>query len=80
MNTRTAIASFEEPRRNYWPPKYDLEETPMITRNQKERLTSLIYQNIFDENARELRLSELEDLTQADAEYALYQFSTGQWS
>jgi len=78
-STRTAIASFEEPRRNYWPSRY-LGETPMITKNQKERLTALIYQNIPDENDRELRLSELEDLTQADADYALYQFSTGQWS
>ena len=38
------------------------------------------YQNIFDENERELKLMELEDLTQADADYALYEFSTGKWS
>ena len=76
MNTITA--NFEGPR-NYWPPRY-MGEIPMITAKQKDKLTALIYQNIFDENERELRLSELEDLTEADANYALYQFSTGQWS
>lgn len=78
MATNTTLASADGPK-YYWPPKYDLDETPMITSIQKERLTALIYQNIFDENERELRLSELEDLTEADADYALYQFSTGQW-
>jgi len=77
MNTNIAIASADGPR-NYWPLKY-LSDTPMITQNQKEKLTALIYQNIFDENDRELRLSELEDLTKADADYAIYQFSTGKW-
>ncbi len=77
MNTNTLVAGADGPR-NYWPPKY-LSETPMITQNQKERLTALIYQNIFDENERELKLMELEDLTQADADYSLYQFSTGKW-
>jgi len=76
MNTITA--SLDGPR-NYWPIRY-LGEIPMITQNQKERLTTLIYQNIEDENERELRLSELADLTQADADYALFQFSRGIWS
>ena len=75
MNTITA--SLDGPR-NYWPARY-LGEIPMINRNQKERLTTLIYQNIEDENERELRLSELDDLTQADADYALFQFSRGIW-
>lgn len=79
MNTNTITAEMGG-KRNYWPPKYDINETPMITKNQKERLAAAIYQNITDENARELRLSELEDLTQADADYALYQFSTGHWA
>ncbi len=79
MNTNIAIASADGPRHIYWPSKY-LGETPMITQSQKERLTTLIYQNIFGDHERELRLSELEDLTQADAEYALYEFSTGKWS
>lgn len=76
MNTITA--NLDGPR-NYWPPRY-MGEVPMITKSQKENLTALIYQNIFDENDRELRLSELEELTEADASYALYQFSTGKWS
>lgn len=79
MNTNTIVAGADGPR-NYWPLKY-LGDTPMITQAQKEKLTALIYQNISDDNnERELRLSELEDLTQADADYVLYQFSTGQWS
>jgi len=74
----TIAASFDGPR-NYWPSKY-VGDTPMITKNQKERLTALIYQNVVEENERELRLSELDDLTQADADYALFQFSQGIWS
>jgi len=76
MNTITA--SLDGPR-NYWPSKY-IGDIPMITQNQKEKLTALIYQNIIDENERELKLSELEDLTQGDADYALFQFSRGIWS
>ncbi len=76
MNTITA--EMDGPRRSYFPSKY-IGETPMITQNQKERLTALIYQNVFEDHERELKLSELEDLTQADADYALYQFSLGIW-
>jgi hypothetical protein len=76
MNTITA--SMDEPKNIYWP--RSLGETPLINQRQKEKLTALIYQNITDENERELRLSELEDLTEADADYALFQFSQGIWS
>ena len=76
MNT---TASMDGPRNIYWPSKY-LGDTPMITPNQRAKLTDLIYQNVFEDHERELRLSELEDLTQADADYALYQFSLGIWS
>ncbi len=79
MNTNTITANMDGPRRFYWPPKYDLEETPMISKSQKERLTALIYQNILDEDERELKLMELEDMTEADADYSLYQFSSGKW-
>ena len=77
MNTITASA--DGPRNIYWPSKY-LGDTPMITPNQRAKLTALIYQNVFEDHERELRLSELEDLTQADADYALYQFSLGIWA
>ena len=73
----TIVANLDGPR-NYWPAC--LSETRMINRFQKERLTSFIYQNINDENQRELKLSELDDLTEIDADYALYQFSRGIWS
>ena len=73
------MASADGPRNIYWPSKY-LGDTPMITQNQKEKLTALIYQNVFEDHERELRLSELEDLTQTDADYALYQFSLGIWN
>ena len=75
----TIIASADGPRNIYWPSKY-LGDTPMITPNQRAKLTALIYQNVFEDHERELRLSELEDLTQADADYALYQFSLGIWA
>lgn len=77
MNATTASA--ESSKNIYWPSKY-LGDTPMITPNQKAKLTALIYQNVFEDHERELRLSELEDLTQADADYALYQFSLGIWN
>ena len=73
-----SIASLDGSRNIYWP--YYTGEIPMITKNQKERLTALIYQNVIEENERELRLSELDDITQADADYALFQFSQGIWS
>ena len=76
MNTITASA--DGPRNIYWPSKY-LGDTPMITPNQRAKLTALIYQNVFEDHERELRLSELEDLTQADADYELYKFSLGIW-
>ena len=75
---KTITASADGPRNIYWPSKY-LGDTPMITPNQKAKLTALIYQNVFEDHERELRLSELDDLTQVDADYALYQFSLGIW-
>ena len=80
MITKTITADFELSRSSYIFPWKSLGETPLITKNQKEKLTSLIYQNIEDENERELKLSELEDLTESDASYALFQFSRGIWS
>ncbi len=76
MNT---ITNADGPRNIYWPSKY-LGDTPMITPNQRAKLTALIYQNVFEDHERELRLSELEDLTQADADYELYKFSLGIWN
>ncbi len=62
----------------YYPSSY-AGEIPMIDSKRKEKLTALIYQNISDMNERELRLSELDDLTQSDADLALWQFSLGIW-
>jgi len=76
---KTLTSSLDGPNKSYWPSRYS-GEIPMITQNQKAKLTTLIYQNIFEEHERELRLSELEDLTQGDADYALYQFSLGIWN
>ena len=74
----TIIANMDGPR-SYWPSRYQ-GEIPLITQNQKEELTALIYQNITNENERELKLQELEDLTEADACLALFHFSSGIWS
>ena len=76
MNT---TASMDGPRNIYWPSSYQ-GEIPLITQNQKEELTALIYQNITNKNERELKLQELEDLTEADACLALFHFSSGIWS
>jgi hypothetical protein len=78
MITKTAIASFDAPK-NFWPSKY-LGEVPMISQFQKEKLTALIYQNIIEENDREIRLMELENLTETEANDLLYKFSTCKWA
>ena len=55
-------------------------EVPLITDRQKKQLTELLFQNVADPYERELRLMELEDLTEADADYTLFQFSSGIWN
>jgi hypothetical protein len=75
--TKTAIASFESPRRMHFFPEY--REVEMISARQKSTLTSLIYQNITEENERENLISQLEDMTSKDAARAIFEFEMGRW-
>jgi len=75
MNTITA--SLDGPR-NYWPLKI-LGEEKMISDRQRSTLTEIICAN-FQEEERELRLSQLDDMTSADATDAIYDYSVGKWS
>ena len=72
MNRLIALDGFRYP--------YIEGKVPLITEKQKRHLTELLFQNVPDPYEREQRLMELEDLTEADADYTLYQFSTGIWN
>ena len=76
MNTKTCL---DYPGRKYIFPTRYIGEEEMITDRQKRTLTELIYAN-FQGEERELRLSQLEDMTSVDATDATYEISTGQWS
>ncbi len=76
MTTKTAIANFEGPRRNYF---FPLCEEEMISDKQKAILTSLIFQNIQEDKERESRISELADLTSKDADNEILRFSMAKW-
>jgi hypothetical protein len=74
MNT---IASADGPRNIYWPSKY-LSEEKMISDRQRNTLTEIICANFQDEE-RELRLSQLENMTAIEATDAIYDYSVGDW-
>ena len=76
MITNTAIASFEGPRKSYF---FPMCEEEMISDKQKAILTSLIFQYVQEEEEREHRLSELEDLTSKDADNEILRFSMARW-
>ena len=77
MITKTITADFELPK-NYWPSKY-LSEEKMISDRQRNTLTEIICANFQDEE-RELRLSQLENMTTIEATDAIYDYSVGKWS
>ncbi|MFA6273551.1 MAG: hypothetical protein WC662_00115 [Candidatus Paceibacterota bacterium] len=77
MITKTITADFELPR-NYWPLKI-LGEEKMISDRQRNTLTEIICAN-FQEEERELRLSQLENMTAIEATDAIYDYSVGNWS
>ena len=75
MITKTITAGFELPR-NYWP--RCLGEEKMISERQRNTLTEIICANFQDEE-RELRLSQLENMTAVEATDAIYDYSVGSW-
>ncbi len=76
MNTKTC---FDYPERKYiFPTKY-MGEEEMITDRQKRTLTELIYAN-FQGDERELRLSQVENMTSSEALDSICEISTGKWA
>ncbi len=76
-STKSAIASFDSPRHSFYFPN-QIGEVELINPRQKAILTTYIFQNL-EENEREQRLSELDDLSSSDAEMAIFQFRSGRW-
>jgi hypothetical protein len=75
MNTKTC---FDYPGRKYiFPTKY-MGEEEMITNRQRRALTELIYAN-FQGDEKELRLSQIDDLTSSEALDEICSISTGKW-
>lgn len=70
---------FEEPPKMWWyrPEVVNTEE--MADENQRRTLTELIYQNILDEDGQEEYLSQLNDLTSAEAADMIFEFRMARW-
>lgn len=75
MTTKTAIANFEGPRRNYF---FPLCEEEMISEGQRRTLTELILCNI-DEEKREGYINQISDITKAEADDWILEFTMGRW-
>ena len=76
MNTKTC---FDYPGRKYIFPTRYIGEEKMISDRQRNTLTEIISAN-FQEEERELRLSQLENMTAIEATDAIYDYSVGNWS
>ena len=76
MNTETCL---DYPGRKYIFPTRYMGEEEMITDRQRRTLEELICSN-FQGNERELRLSQIDDLTATDALDAICEISTGKWA
>lgn len=78
MSTKTISGGFCNPRKKY-PLNFDYSESVSITSNQRRTLRDLIYSNIQDEDERENRLLEIENLTSTEAENEIFQFLSASW-
>ena len=74
--TKTAVASFEGPRRGYFFPTCEEE---MISSNQLRTLKELILQNIEDEEKREGYLNQIPELTSSEASEMIMEFTMARW-
>lgn len=78
MSTKTVLGGFYNPRKKY-SINFDYSESVAITNNQRRTLRDLIYSNIQDEEERENRLLEIENLTSTEAEDEIFQFLSASW-
>ena len=64
---------------NVFPREYLGDNSVSISYRQKKDLTELIYQNIIDEDVRENYLSQIEDITQEEANSLILDFQLASW-
>lgn len=79
MSTKTISGGFYNPRRKFIS-SFDYGESVGISGNQRRTLRDLIYSNVQDEDEREGRLLEIENLTSVEAEDEIFQFLSASWS
>lgn len=72
--------SFRNPRRNYDSSDYDyISNDGMINERQRKTLVELISRN-FQEDDRESRLLEIENLSSLEAEDQIFQYLSATWN
>ena len=79
MTTKTIQSNFGGYRRNSFS-KLDYIDDVMINLKQERKLRELINLNIEDEEEREVRLSEVVNLTSIEAEDIIFQYLSATWS
>ena len=66
---------FNSPRRG-WPIEY-IGGEDLVTKQQLNALTELIYRNIQDEDAQEKWFSQISDISSEEADELIYELKTG---
>ena len=66
-------------KNNYYFPTEYFNNEGMITDKQMKTLTSLIFQNIQNEDQRENYLAQISELTQDEAEEMILEFLSNKW-
>lgn len=74
MVTKTKTNWFDGQEGNYVFPVEYIEDG-MITRSQKKTLTDLILQNVYDEDDREQKISQLSELSSSEADDFIFDLS-----
>lgn len=78
MITKTKDYGAFGPKRSYFFPVDDRDEDRPMTKQMRRTLTDLIYQTM-DEDGRERLLSQLTDMTQAEAKEMIFDIRTANW-
>jgi hypothetical protein len=78
MITKTRTCGSFGPKRSYFFPIDNRDEDRPMTKQMKRTLTDLIYQTM-NEAGRERLLSQLSDMTQAEAQEMIFDIRTANW-
>jgi len=78
MITKTKEYGAFGPKRSYFFPVDNRDEDRPMTKQMRRTLTDLIYQTM-DEDGRERLLSQLTDMTQAEAKEMIFDIRTANW-